>query len=81
MNISVKFFASAREAVGESDVSLELHERATVNDMLDFFSARFDAMKQIRPYIRVAVNQSYVLNDHTLHNGDEVAIIPPVSGG
>ncbi len=81
MKITVIFFAGAREAVGESDVTVELHENATANDVLDFFSSRFGAMKQIRPYVRVAVNQSYVLNDYALHDGDEVAIIPPVSGG
>ncbi len=81
MKICVKFFASAREAVGESDVTVDLHENATANDVLDFFSSRFEAMKQIRPYVRVAVNQSYVLNEHVLNDGDEVAIIPPVSGG
>jgi molybdopterin synthase sulfur carrier subunit len=81
MKISVKFFASARESVCASDVNIELHENATANDVLELFSSRFDAMKQIRPYVRIAVNQSYVMNDHALHDGDEVAIIPPVSGG
>ncbi|MDE3057862.1 MAG: molybdopterin converting factor subunit 1 [Bacteroidota bacterium] len=81
MKIFVKFFASAREAVGSDNVQVAVKEGATANDVLELFGSQFETMNRLRPYVRVAVNQSYVVNDHVLHEGDEVAIIPPVSGG
>ena len=60
---------------------LSLPRASVAGDVLTHLVASFPAMHELRQYIRVAVNESYVDNTFELHDGDEVAIIPPVSGG
>lgn len=81
MRLQVKLFASIREAVGEREIQLELPPSATVSDLLSTIRTRHP---QVGPGLEagmVAVNHEYVSLDTGLRDGDEVAIIPPVSGG
>jgi molybdopterin synthase sulfur carrier subunit len=79
MKVKVFFFAKSREIVGKSRMDLEIHEAETVSSMLRRLQSQFSELLDIQ--IVVAVNNEYVENDRELHDGDEVAIIPPVSGG
>lgn len=79
MNVTLRCFAAVRELVGQDELSLELAEGVTVGGLLDELEARFPGVRSI-PLAR-AVNRSYVDLDHVLQEGDEVAFIPPISGG
>jgi molybdopterin converting factor subunit 1 len=79
MKIKVSFFAQSREIAGQSQMDFEIKEGDTVSDLLSRLISRFHDLSSV--HIMVAVNSSYVDNSQILHDGDEVAIIPPVSGG
>jgi len=76
VQIRVKLFAGLRERAGAGVLELELPEGAVVGDAL----ARMRALTEGVPVV-MAVNQEYADPGATLHSGDEVALIPPISGG
>jgi sulfur-carrier protein len=77
--VHVRLFASYREASGTNRLETPLPPGARVQDLLDILAAQLPALSRARGL--VAVNQAYVAADTVLHDGDEVALIPPVSGG
>lgn len=81
MKARVKLFAILREKVGVSELTLELPEAATVADLLKEMARRYPMLIGSASPAMVAVNTEYAQESHTLHDGDEVALIPPVSGG
>ena len=76
MQVRVRLFAALRERAGTAEVELELPEGARVRDAL----ARFGAIAEGIPMV-MAVNQEYAGPEAELRPGDELALIPPVSGG
>jgi molybdopterin synthase catalytic subunit len=81
VEVVVKFFASAAEAVGTRQRTAQLEEPTTVRTLLDSLCTEFPKLAKLRPVLRVAVNREYAAEDAGVKNGDEVALIPPVSGG
>ena len=81
MRIRVRLFAIQRELVGAREVPLELADGATVEDAWAAVAARFPVLAPGRPSVRFARNGDYAEPGTTLGDGDEVAFIPPVSGG
>lgn len=82
MRVSVRLFAILRELAGARLIDVELPERATVADALEVLGQRSelsDALARIP--VRMAVNQQYADSGMQLHPGDEIALIPPISGG
>src|SRR6478672_2458153 len=76
MQVRVLLFAGLRERAGASSVELDLPEGALVRDALDRMHAVADGVPVV-----MAINQEYAAADAPLHAGDELALIPPVSGG
>ncbi len=81
MNIRVKFFALTRDIVGSNQQTYTLFENATTNDLLEQLIKQYPKLSEWKPFIRIAVNQEYVMQEIILSEHDEVALIPPVSGG
>jgi molybdopterin converting factor subunit 1 len=81
MRIHVKLFAILRERAGVSELEIELGPAATVGDAAGVLAAQLPSLKSFLPRVAYAVNQAYVKSDTALHDGDELALIPPVSGG
>ena len=79
--VIVRLFASVKDIAKISEETIELPNTSVADDVVAHFASKFPAMKELRPYIRVAVNEKYVDLSHSLQTGDEVALIPPVSGG
>ncbi len=79
MTIRVLFFAYLRERCGVREATIELPEGATVAELWRALVARYDRLPSEPP--RFAVNRLYVDKAHPLHDNDELALIPPVSGG
>jgi len=80
MIFSVRLFASVREAVGSPTVDVELPENATVATLTQVMQDRYPHIREL-PGARISVNYEYVGHDHPLRATDELAVIPPVSGG
>jgi molybdopterin synthase catalytic subunit len=76
MEVRVRLFAALRERAGVDVVELELPDGALVGDALARLDGLIDGVSVV-----MALNQEYADADSTLHTGDEVALIPPVSGG
>jgi molybdopterin converting factor subunit 1 len=74
-------FAALRESAGRSDLDLDLPEGATAEDAFRSLSARHPALASRRAHLSAAVNRRYAAFDASLHEGDELVFIPPVSGG
>jgi molybdopterin converting factor subunit 1 len=81
MNVNVKFFAVTKDIVGASQQSIALPEQSTTNDLLEHLIILYPKFSEWKPFFRIAVNQEYVTQEILLTDKDEVALIPPVSGG
>ncbi len=81
ITIQMRYFAFVREQLGKSKETIELAAGSTVEQALDLVLAPSPRLSNARSAMMVMVNQAYQPNDHVLADGDEVAIIPPVSGG
>lgn len=76
MEVTVRLFAMLRERAGAPEVVLDLPDGASVGDAL----ARLRDLAEDLPLV-MAVNREYASEDTVLDPGDELALIPPVSGG
>ncbi len=87
LTVNVVYLARLREAFGTGGEQLPLHlatEIATVNDVLTALASRggaFAAELATGRAIRVAVNHTLVARESHVRHGDEVALLPPVTGG
>src|SRR5215207_1931208 len=81
MEVDVRFFAIIREIVGRSAERREVPIGTTVGDVLSQLIGEYPRLERMRPVTMLMVNKAYVTTDYELHNGDELALIPPVSGG
>jgi molybdopterin synthase catalytic subunit len=76
VEVTVLLFAMLRERAGARQITLDLPEGARVRDALDSLGDLASGLPLV-----MAVNREYAPEDHVLDPGDEIALIPPVSGG
>jgi len=81
MRVNVKLFAVLRERAGVAELALEVPEGATVATATARLAERFPGIGQMLGRAAFAVNREYSPAGTVLKNGDELAAIPPVSGG
>lgn len=81
MKVQIRYFAMIREIVGMTAEQREIPAGTTAGDLFDVLVGQFPRLERLQPITMVMVNQNYVERDHLLRHGDEVALIPPVSGG
>ena len=81
MRITVKLFAILRERAGVGEMSLDLPEGATVESAAVAMVERVPGIRELVRRVAYAVNCDYVDLSARLKDGDELAVIPPVSGG
>ena len=80
MKVTIKLFAMLKEGLGES-VELDVPEPVTVTSLLKQFAQAHPRFAPAVSSLRVAVDHTYARGDEETRPGQEVAIIPPVSGG
>jgi MoaE-MoaD fusion protein len=81
MRVRVLFFGVLKDLAGKSGEVLELPEGAAVRNLLAYYFSAIPAMRDSLTSIAVAVNQEYSGLETKLKSDDEVALLPPVSGG
>ncbi len=79
MKITIRLFASAREAVGAGELVWDVAEGTTVGALMEDLGRSYPALGDLR--LRAAVNAAYAEASTVLRAGDEVACIPPGGGG
>lgn len=81
MRVRVLLFAMLRERLGQRELEMKLPEGATVASLVEQLGKQYPGLRLRDLPLAVAVNQEYAAATHPLADGDEVALIPPVSGG
>ncbi|MBX2811458.1 MAG: molybdopterin converting factor subunit 1 [Myxococcales bacterium] len=82
MKVQVRLFAICRERTGKDNVELSFTQNVvTVGELLDALVRQEPALRDLRSAVRVAVNQTFAHHQTPVQDGDELALIPPVSGG
>jgi len=81
IHITIKLFAAYQEAYGQPELRWELSEGTTVGAVCDRIIAEHPELQQWRALTRFGVNLQFVPAETELQDGDEVVMIPPVSGG
>ena len=81
MQINVRLFAGYREAVGQRVITIEVPEGSTVQDVWEVLMGQYERLRPFAKIVVGAVNADYATLDMVLHDGDEVAFLPPVAGG
>lgn len=81
MRVRVRLFATYREIVGKGRLSWTVEEGETLARLVEAVVAKYPRLAGHRDGMLLAVNQSVALPHVVLRDGDEVALLPPVSGG
>jgi molybdopterin converting factor subunit 1 len=81
MRVTVRLFARLRDLAGTGELVREVPDPATVQTVWRTLVAEMPAMSDYERTMSVAVNEDYARMSAAVHDGDEVAFLPPVSGG
>jgi molybdopterin converting factor subunit 1 len=81
MRVRVLFFGRLKEIAGRAEDNVEMSEGARVDDLFARYGNQFPELARFRPSVAAAINQQYAEWNALLAAGDEVAFLPPVSGG
>jgi len=81
MRVTVKLFARLKDLAGTGELVREVPEPATVQTVWTALKGELPSLAQYEGSMSVAVNAEYARMAAALHDGDEVAFLPPVSGG
>ncbi|TWT84804.1 ThiS family protein [Planctomycetes bacterium CA13] len=81
MQVNVLLFAALREAADCDTITIEVAPTATAGDVLRSVAEAIPTVAGLIPSCRVALDSRYVTSTEPIQNANEIAIIPPVSGG
>ena len=81
MTVTVLFFAHYQDMVGGRERRVSLPDQATVGDLAEALVQQYSGLAGMLSYARVAVNADHADSTTILHDNDEVALMPPMSGG
>jgi len=81
MKIRVRLFASVRDIVGQKELLLEVPAGLKASALPHLLASEYPRLRALTSFLKVAVNQEYADGERILAEGDEVALLPPVSGG
>jgi molybdopterin converting factor subunit 1 len=81
MRVTVKLFARLRDLAGSGELIRDVEAPATVHTVWRSLTAEMPALLDYEATMSVAVNAEYARMAAAVHEGDEVAFLPPVSGG
>jgi molybdopterin converting factor subunit 1 len=81
VKVRVRLFAALREVLGEEELDLELPDGTTVSALWDELQTKNTSLAPFTRSVQFAVNHDFVDRDTELSADDEVAFLPPVSGG
>lgn len=80
MKLNILAFGITKEIFGTSEKELEVYDNIKVKELKDILENDFPRLVKLKSYF-IAVNEEYAEDDQIIAGTDEIAIIPPVSGG
>ncbi len=81
IQLKVKFFGSYQEAVGKKELQIETDKVSRVQGLIEELTEKYPDLADLDDQLLIAVNKSMAEREKELKDGDEVAFLPPVSGG
>ena len=81
MRVTVRLFARLRDVAGASELAREITAGATIGSVWQQLTREYPGLAPYERSISSAVNADYARMDHEVRDGDEIAFLPPVSGG
>jgi molybdopterin synthase sulfur carrier subunit len=81
IKVTVKLFAAYQEVIGLPELILELPPESTVGQVGEYVWSQYPELASLKSVTHFGVNLDFVPTDTPLQTGDEVVLIPPVSGG
>jgi len=81
MRVTLRHFALIRETIGQKSEDREFDPGETIGELFDRIAADFPRLAPLKRSVMMMANEAYVPADYALQDGDEIAFIPPVSGG
>jgi len=81
LRINLKFFGQLRELTGRSDEQIEVEPGAKIEELARVLAERFPKINKHLAVVSFSVNSEYVRKEKQLQDGDEVGLLPPISGG
>jgi molybdopterin converting factor subunit 1 len=81
IHLKVLFFGRLREVVGASEETRDLPDGATLESVFGFYAQRHPELAKFRSSLVASRNQEFVPWETPVRSGDEIAFLPPVSGG
>ncbi|HET8921643.1 MAG TPA: MoaD/ThiS family protein [Candidatus Acidoferrum sp.] len=81
IHVKVLFFGRLKELLGRAEESVEFQDAATIEQLFGIFTTRVPELAKYRSSVVASRNQEFAAWDTRLYSGDEVAFLPPVSGG
>ena len=81
MQVRILFFGMLKDLAGLSAESLEVRDGAVLADVLAHYEKRVPELRELLPSVAMSINREYAKPEAPLHAGDEIAFLPPVSGG
>ena len=79
--MTVRLFARLRDIAGAAEFSRDVASGATIGDLWRQLAGEFPELARYERSISTAINADYARMDHVVGDGDEIAFLPPVSGG
>ncbi len=80
-NVNVRLFAGLRDLIGERAITMALPDGATIAVLRDQLGEEYPIVQPLLTTLVYAVDEEYVPSEHVLQEGEDVALIPPISGG
>ena len=80
MNVTIRAFGIAKEIFASSEIEIEVPELITVAGLKEYLRINYPPLDSLKSFV-LAVNNSYVNETQLIQELDEIAVIPPVSGG
>ena len=80
MEVKILAFGIAKEIIGAPSLTFDLQENATVGELKNILEEKYHPLAKLSSFL-LAVNDEYSEATDAIHPGDEIAIVPPVSGG
>ena len=81
VRVKILFFGRLKDVAGQPEETLDLNEGSTIEQLFALYSRRIPELAKYRSSVVASRNQEFAAWDTQLHSGDEVAFLPPVSGG